>query len=168
MKKILALVLALVLTLGCTAALADTYGMGIVSSIASSKDATAEKDGAGQVDSTVCAVVVGADGKIVSCLFDVASTKVTFSTAGLITADKSAEIKTKQELGDAYNMKIASKIGTEWYQQAAALAEYCEGKTLTEVLTGVNGGEDLKTSVTMGVGDFMAALEKAYTQATAK
>ena len=168
MKKFFALFLALVMTLSCTVALADTYGLGIVSSISSSKDATAEKDGAGQVDSTVCAVVVGEDGKILSCLFDMASTKVTFSAAGLITANKEAEIKTKNELGDAYNMKVASKIGMEWYQQAAALGEYCVGKTLEEVITGVNGGEDLKTSVTMGTSDFIKALEKAYAQATAK
>ncbi len=37
MKKIVALVLALVMVLGCTAALADTYGLGISSSIGSSK-----------------------------------------------------------------------------------------------------------------------------------
>lgn len=39
MKKIVALVMALVMVLGCTAALADTYGLGISSSIGSSKDA---------------------------------------------------------------------------------------------------------------------------------
>ena len=62
MKKIVALVLALVMVLGCTAALADTYGLGISSSIGSSKDAADGKDGNAQVDSTVCALAVDADG----------------------------------------------------------------------------------------------------------
>ncbi|MBQ8536557.1 MAG: hypothetical protein IJ461_04045 [Clostridia bacterium] len=175
MKKLIALVLALVLTLGCTAALAAGYGLGIATGIDSSTDATAEKDGNAQVDSTVCALVVDDEGKIVSCLFDVAQTKVSYSAAGLITADKTAEILSKQEKKEAYNMKPASPIGKEWYEQANALAEYCVGKTLTEVLanvtvdeTGHCNAEDLKTSVTMSTGDFMVALEKAYTQATAK
>ena len=175
MKKIIALVLALVLTLGTTAALAAGYGLGVSTSIGSSKDATAEKDGTAQVDSTICAVVVDDEGKIVSCLFDCAQTKISYSAAGLITADKTAEIKTKHELKEAYNMKPASPIGKEWNEQATALAEYCIGKTLAEVLanvtsdeTGHCNAEDLKASVTMSVGAFLTALEKAYTQATAK
>lgn len=175
MKKLIALVLALVLTLGTTAALAAGYGLGISTSINSSKDATAEKDGTAQVDSTICALVVGDDGKIVSCLFDCAQTKIAYSAEGKITADKTAEIKTKHELGDAYNMKPASPIGKEWNEQALALAEYCVGKTLEEIKTNVTSdetghcnAEDLKTSCTMAVGAFLTALEKAYTQATAK
>ena len=92
MKKIIALVLALVLTLGTTAALAAGYGLGVSTSIGSSKDATAEKDGTAQVDSTICAVVVDDEGKIVSCLFDCAQTKIAYSAEGKITADKTAEI----------------------------------------------------------------------------
>ena len=122
MKKIVALVLALVMVLGCTAALADTYGLGISSSIGSSKDAADGQDGKAQVDSTVCALAVDADGKIVSCLFDVAQTKIGFSAAGAITADKTAEVKSKQELGDDYGMRGASAIGKEWNEQADALA----------------------------------------------
>ena len=175
MKKLIALVLALVLTLGSTAALAAGYGLGVSTSISSSKDATAEKDGTAQADTTVCALVVDDEGKIVSCLFDVAQTKIAFSAAGVVTADKAAELKTKHELGDAYNMRPASPIGKEWNEQATALAEYCIGKTLAEVLanvtsdeTGHCNAEDLKASVTMSVGAFLTALEKAYTQATAK
>ena len=49
--------------------------MAIVSSMESSKDA-GEKDGNAQVDSTVAAVVVDADGKIVKCVLDVAQNKM--------------------------------------------------------------------------------------------
>ena len=107
MKKIVALVMALVMVLGCTAALADTYGLGISSSIGSSKDAADGQDGKAQVDSTVCALAVDADGKIVSCLFDVAQTKIGFSAAGAITADKTAEVKSKQELACGAPLPLA-------------------------------------------------------------
>ena len=175
MKKIVALVLALVMVLGCTAALADTYGLGISSSIGSSKDAADGKDGKAQVDSTVCALAVDADGKIVSCLFDIAQTKIGFSAAGAITADKTAEVKSKQELGDEYGMRGASAIGKEWNEQADALAAYCVGKTYEEVVAGVAADEkgyptsaDVVSGCTMNINAFLKALEKAYTMATAK
>ena len=175
MKKLVAMVLALVMVLGCTAAMADGYGLGIYSSIGSSKSAADGKDGNAQVDSTVCALVVDDEGKIVSCLFDIAQTNVGFSAAGEITADMSADVLSKQELGDAYGMKVASPIGKEWCEQADALAAYCVGKTYDEVVAGLAMDEtghatdaDLLTGCTMTVSGFVKALEKAYTQATAK
>ena len=62
--------------------------------------------------------------------------------------------------------------GGEWYEQAAALEEYMIGKTVTEVLemptverdashTAVPDVEELKSSVTITVGDYLEALEKA-------
>ena len=175
MKKILALVLALSMVLCSVAALAEGYGLGVQTSIASSKPASAEKDGTAQVDSTICALVVDDEGKIVSCLFDVAQTKVAFNAAGEITADMTAVIKSKQEKGDEYNMRPASPISKEWYEQANALAAFCVGKTLEEAVAGIAvdekgypTGADVVTSCTMKVGDFVKALEKAYAMATAK
>ena len=60
----------------------------------------------------------------------------------------------------------------EWYQQAAALEEYCIGKTAAEVAGmplgenshGYNTApavEELKTTCTISVTDFLAALAKA-------
>ena len=127
------------------------------------------------MDSTICALVVDDEGTIVSCLFDVAQTKVAFNAAGEITEDMTAEIKSKQEKGDEYNMRPASPIGKEWFEQANALATFCVGKTLEEAVAGIAIGEDGKptgadvvTSCTMKVGDFVKALEKAYAMATAK
>lgn len=94
---------------------------------------------------------------------------------GEITADMSADVLSKQELGDAYGMKPASGIGKEWFEQADALAAYCVGKTYDEVVAGLAMDEaghatdaDLLTGCTMKVGGFVKALEKAYAQATAK
>lgn len=174
MKKLLSLALVAVMLLSLSAvALADTYGLGVATSIGSSKPATAEKDGAAQVDSAICALVLDDEGKIKSVKFDVAQTKVAINVKGEITADMSAEIKSKVEKGDDYGMRKASKLEKgEWYEQAAALEAYCIGKTVEEVVTmktyqkddhhtAVPDMEDLKTTVTIDVGAFLKALQKA-------
>lgn len=178
MKKVLSLVLAAMMLLSLSAvALADTYGLGISTSIGSSKAATAEKNGTAQVDSTICFVVLGEDGKIKAVKFDVAQTKVAINAKGEITADLAAEIKSKVELGADYGMQKASKLEKgEWFQQAAAFEEYCVGKTPEEVLgmktkvkddhhQNVPDVEDVKTTVTMDVGAFLKALDKAVKNA---
>ena len=175
MKKLLVLTLALVLSITMIAgAMADTLGLGVVTGIGSSKAATAEKDGVGQVDTAICTVMVDDNGVITAILFDVAQTKVGFNAKGEITADLAAEIQSKREKMDAYGMRKASPIGKEWYEQADALSAFCVGKTLEQVLAGVSEdknsavAEDLKAGATMHLVDLIEALEKAYAQATAK
>ena len=174
MKKILALVLALVLTLGCTAALAEGYGLGVQTALSSSASATDEKNGTAEADVTICALVVDDEGKIVSCIFDVVQATVGFDAAGQITSDLSNEVRTKQEKGPDYGMLKASAIGKEWYEQADALAAYCVGKTLEEAVAGIaveNGhatGADVVSGCTIAVSDLVKALEKAYAAATAE
>ena len=180
MKKTVSLLMAVLLCLVfASAALADTFGLGIVTGIGSSKDATVvdgtAKDGVAQVDSCICAVILGDDGVIKAISFDVAQTKVTFSGAGVITADKTAEVMSKVELGDKYNMARVATAG-EWYQQAAAFEAYCIGKTVEEMLatpvyardanhTTVADVADLKTTCTIDIGEFLEALEKAAANA---
>jgi hypothetical protein len=175
MKKLLVLALVLVLSTSVIAgAMADTLGLGVVTGIGSSKAATADKDGAGQVDTAICTVMVDDKGVITAVLFDVAQTKVSFNAKGEITADLAGEFPSKYEKKDAYNMKAASPIGKEWYEQADALVAFCTGKTLEQVLAGVSEdknsavAEDLKAGATIHLADLIIALEKAYTQATAK
>lgn len=147
-------------------------GLAVVSSIASSKDA-GEADGVGQIDSTIVAVTVDGDGKIVNCIIDAAQTKINFSAAGKITTALNSEVKTKNELGDDYNMKKNSGIGKEWYEQAAALAQYVKGKTIEEVKgisvndKGAPADEDLAASVTVSIGGYVSAIEKAVANAAA-
>ncbi|MCI6588557.1 MAG: hypothetical protein MSD70_06675, partial [Clostridiales bacterium] len=75
--------------------------------------------------------------------------------------------QTKNELGAGYGMAVASPIGKDWFEQADALATWCIGKTVEEVLgmqtleSGAPDEADLKTGCTIGVGDFLKALEKA-------
>lgn len=172
MKKLFALLLVLALSLTVlSGAMADTLGLGIVTSVSSSKAATADADGVGQVDSSICTVMVDANGVITSVVFDVAQTMVNFNAKGEITTDLTAAIQSKLEKGDAYGMKGASPIGKEWFEQAAALQAYCTGKTLEQVLAGVSEdhnsavAEDLKAGATIHLAGLINALVKAYSQA---
>lgn len=140
-------------------------GLGIKTSIGKSKDLT---DGAatGQVDSVIVAAGFDKDGKIVSVTIDTAQDKVGFDAEMKLTSDTAVEGKSKLELGDAYGMKGASGIKKEWFEQAKSLAEYMVGKKVADV-TGmelaenVPTAEDLKSSVTIKVNGYLAALEKA-------
>lgn len=140
-------------------------GMAIVSSTSVS-DADADADGKAQVDSTAAAVLVGEDGKIISCKLDVAQNKVAVKADG--SFDTTATFKSKQELKEDYNMKGASGIGKEWYEQANAFAEYVVGMTAEEVRAIEVGGDhngptdaDIAASCTMNVTDFIEAIAQA-------
>jgi hypothetical protein len=68
-------------------------------------------------------------------------------------------------------MLSASKIGKEWNEQANAFAAYVIGKTVDEV-NGIAVGDDglatdadLKSSVTVHITDFIAAVNKAVSNA---
>lgn len=178
MRKLLTLILSVVLVIGMItgcgkkdekAGSAKT-GLGVVTSIADSKDA-GEEDGLAQMYSTIAAVIVDEDGVIQNCVIDAAQTKVNFSATGELTTDLATEFSTKQEIGEGYGMKKASLIGKEWNEQADAFAEYVVGKTLDEVKgialneEGVPSETDLTSSVTVHVGDFISAIEKAVTNA---
>ena len=170
MKKLLSLSLALVLVLSVMSfAAADSHavkhGLGMVTSIGSVADATAEKAGAAQVNTTVCSVLLDAAGKIVSVIWDVQQSKIQFSVEGK-PVDLPAELLTKLEKGEAYGMRKASAIGKEWFEQIDAFAAYCVGKTVEEVLAtptadDAPAAEELKASVTVSIGDYLASLKKA-------
>ncbi len=195
MKKILALVLALAMVAtfaacGNNDASSDAdnaataeykLGMGIVVSLDSSKDKTEDKDATAQADATVATVVMDKDGKIVAADLDCAQTKVTVKDGKIVDKDK-VDVRTKKEKKDEYNMLKYSAEGTciaEWYEQAAAFAKYCVGKTASEVANIAtadtrNDGymrptdADLAAGCTMDVTDFIAAFKAACEDAQAK
>jgi len=145
-------------------------GFAVISSTAKSTDA-GEKEGLGQVDSTVVAVTVNKDGKIVKCVIDGIQTKINFSAAGKITTDLKTEVKSKTELGTAYGMGKVSSIGKEWSEQAKALSDYIAGKTVSEIKgiavneKGAPSDKELASSVTISIGGYIAAIEKAAASA---
>lgn len=141
----------------------DTLYLTSTTSAASSKDA-GEADGVAQNYATIAALTMNGD-TITSCYIDAVQANVNFDTKGQITSDLSAPVLTKNQLGDGYGMKVASSIGKEWYEQAAAFSAYVTGKTPADVAAiavseGKPADADLTASVTLGIGDFQALIAK--------
>jgi hypothetical protein len=140
-------------------------GLAIVTSIADSVD------GEAKYDVTVAAVNVDENGVIVNCYIDSIGASVKFGTDGVITSDVAAAVLTKNELGDNYGMKAYGGATYEWYEQAAALANFAIGKTVEELKAGaVNesgkaADADLATTATIYLGGYVAAIEKAVANA---
>ena len=116
-------------------------------------------------------------GKIVNARLDVVQIPLTVTgegeaaVAGINTA-KNPELLSKVELGLDYNMKGASFIKKEVYEQIESFADFVVGKTIDDVVAAtVNPGhskdgtpvaEGLEGQVTISVDDFEAALKDAY------
>ena len=150
----------------------DTLYLHSVSAMSdSSKAASAEGDGLAQCDTTAGAYTVAADGTITDIELDCVQTKININASGEITNDQEATaVKTKMELKDDYNMRPASPIGAEWFEQCDFFEDYCIGKTIAEVAaTEVNPDNghvaesetDLVAGCTMNINDFVAMLNKA-------
>ena len=146
----------------------DKLGLGVITTIAKSKDATADAEGLAQAYSTYTVATFDADGKVTSSIIDASQANVKFDATGKITSDLSVAPITKNELGEDYGMKKASAIGKEWYEQADAFADYVVGKTVEEIKgiavdeSGHATEEDLVSSVTVGIVDLKTIFEKAY------
>ena len=146
-------------------------GLAVVANAKDSVGATAETDGEAKYDVTIVAVLVDDNGVIRDCIIDSIGTSVKFNAAGAITSDLSAEILTKNELGDNYGMKAYGGAKYEWYEQAAALADFAVGKTVDELKNGAVGADgkavdvDLASTATIYLGGYVAAIEKAVANA---
>jgi len=142
-------------------------GLAIMTSVAKSENA-AHAD----YDVTLAAVTVDDKGVILSCALDSIGTKVTFDANGAVTSDLSAEILSKNELGENYGMKAYAGSKYEWNEQAAAVAQFAVGKTVEEFRSGaVNEagkapeGTDLATTATIYIGGYVSAIEAAVNNA---
>ena len=139
-----------------------TLGMGV------SLNTDSSKSGNAQVDATVAAVVLDAEGKIVSCRLDCAQSKMDISEG---TVDTAAEFKTKMELGDDYGMVAYGNAIAEWDAQSQAFSQYVVGKTAAEVAAiettkndhgySVAADETLLASCTIQITGMMAVIAQA-------
>ena len=124
-----------------------------------------------EYDVTVVAVTVDDKGVIVDCIIDSVGAKAAINENGEITTDLAAQILTKNELGDNYGMKAYGKAKYEWYEQAAALANYAKGKTVEQLRSGaVNesgkaADADLASTATIYLGGYVDCIEKAVANA---
>lgn len=178
MKKIVSVVLTVLLLatavtlIGCKPAQSTVQlGLGSVSSIADSKDATDAATPSAQTETTVVAVALDKDGKILAVSINTVQPKVNFDSNLKLTSDTSVAVESKKELGPRYDMKKASAIGKEWDEQITAFEEWMVGKTVAEVKglkvkeqgghTHVPDDPELTSSVTITVKSYIEALEKA-------
>ena len=97
--------------------------------------------------------------KVVASLVDVYQVKLDTTQPAL----KDANPLSKRDLHDAYNMKPDSPIGKEWWEQAAALETYTEGKSEFD-----ETAEDLTAGCTMTTGDLFAVVTEAKTNTKGK
>lgn len=148
-------------------------GLAILTNISGSAPATSDANGKADYDVTVVAVTVDENGVIQSCIIDSLGATAEFDAAGVPAAPGTTEVKTKNELGFDYGMVAykASGIGKEWFEQAAALADFAVGKTVEEVKSGIAGGYasdvDLATKATIYIGGYVSGIEAAVANAKA-
>ena len=140
-------------------------GLAVITSVAKSESAKLA-----DYDVTLVAVTVDDKGVIEQCIIDSIGTKIEFDGTGALTKVPEA-IATKNELGDSYGMVSFGGAKYEWYQQAAALAKYAQGKTVDQLKNGAitNGyateGTDLAASATIYLGGYVSAIEVAVANA---
>jgi hypothetical protein len=146
-------------------------GLAIVTTVRDSVSASADAEGEAKYDVTIAAVNVDENGVITACYLDSIGASVKFGADGIITSDVAAAVLTKNELGDSYGMKAYGGAAYEWYEQAAALANYAVGKTVEELRSGaVNeagkaADADLASTATIYLGGYVAAIEAAVANA---
>ena len=169
MKKIISAALVALLLVSLSACAFAATGLGSYTKTTSTP-ATADAAASVSVNTTICAVTLDAEGKIVEIDFDVIQPKSNWETAVV-------ETQTKLELKEGYNMKRVSAIGLEYYEQIANLEAWCVGKTVEEVLTmpimdrgdgshtHVPTDVDLAAGCSISLGDHFKALEKAAADA---
>ena len=124
-----------------------------------------------QADIHVAAVTVDANGKIVSCKIDAIQVAGKVDGTGKLVTDVATKFQTKKELKEGYNMKGASPIGKEWYEQADAFEKWCVGKTLDDIKNmGLSDGKPtdstLLTGCTIKVNCIQQAVVRAIEGAT--
>jgi hypothetical protein len=174
-RKVLALIAAVLLiamvVTACNTGSGSTgsvkLGLGTVNRINKSKDA-GDADGNAQTDAVIAAVTIDSEGKIVAVNIDTVQSKIAFTKDGKVATDPATLVKTKKELGDDYGMKAQSSLPKEWYEQIEALEKYLVGKKLADIegMKLTDGkADDLKTSVTITISDYLEAVKKAIANA---
>ncbi|MBQ7283496.1 MAG: hypothetical protein IJW74_01380 [Oscillospiraceae bacterium] len=150
-------------------------GLGtVISASVTEEDKENEKGASAQINTNMMAVALDENGVIVAAILDVAQQKAAFDLEGKAAGE--VDLRTKVEKQGDYGMIGASAIGKEYFEQAKALTDWMTGKTVDEVLamptyerdanhTACPDVEDLKSSVTITVGDYLKALEEAAANA---
>ena len=151
---------------------AHKLGLGVVTSIGSSRDAGGDVTARAQADVVMAAVLFDAAGRVVSVSIDNGQSRVEFDDDMQVASDTSVPGKTKVELGDDYGMIRASAIEKEWYEQMEAFEAWMIGQTVDEIKNlpvkvvdanqNVPDVPELTSLVTITVESYIEAVENAY------
>jgi len=149
MKKLLALTAALALCLSAVACGSSTdnnsnsdtidsasyrVGVGSYTTTEDSSPSVEGENGKGVVSTTYATVIFDNNDIIRKVYIDEVQSKIYFDVNGqLVNRDAYTDIRSKRELGDEYNMKPASDIGKEWYEQINSLESWLVGKNIREI-----------------------------------
>ena len=140
------------------AAKGDRVSLGIEAVNATSDvTATDDKDVNAEIDVSMVAVTLDADGRVTSAVADMAEPALTvMSDGGIVAPDM---VETKLEQGDRYGMRGASSIDKEWYEHSEGFCSYLKGKTRTEVAHIPSDGSDadLMALCTISIEDLQKA-----------
>ena len=132
------------------------------------ENASAEKAGSIQFNTTIAGVVLDENDQVIYVSIDTAQNKGFFHQDGQVEENES--IASKKLLKEDYDMKKASAIQKEWYEQIAWLEEWMIGKNMDEIKNlsldemGYPADSDVKSGCTMNVKDYLKAVEKAVSK----
>jgi len=137
----------------------------------SCKDATEEKDGQNQLETTVLAVAVDGNDKVVAAASDCVQVKFSFDATGASTYDLTGLVLSKKQQGSSYGMSAygtdlnGDGVVKEWDVQASTFEDVCRGVKISEFdsLLGENGygNAELQTAgCTMAIDGFVKAAGK--------
>lgn len=145
MKKVFSIVLSALLLIGLSGCFSNNndnsmselgykVGMASYTTTGKSSGAVDDKNGKSVVSTTYVTAVFDKAGVIKKVYIDKVEAKMYFDAKGQLAESSQSEVLSKRDLGDAYNMKSASPIGKEWYEQIDALEKYLEGKNVMDFI----------------------------------
>ena len=143
---------------GLGAAKGDRVSLGVEAVNASSDvTATDDRDVNAEIDISLVALTLDAEGRVTSAVADMAEPALTVASDGGITAPD--KVETKLEQGDRYGMRGASSLNKEWYEHSEGFCGYLKGKTRAEVAAIPADGSDadLMALCTISVPDLQKA-----------
>lgn len=111
------------------------------------------------------ASVTGSNGDVTTATVKVDGDKIT--SVSIDTKQKDSD-KTKKELKEQYNMKKASPIKKEWYEQVLTLENYIKENGVDAIKLNNEGkatNEDLVTGCTISISDMVDAVKEAQKNA---
>lgn len=113
-----------------------------VEAVNGSSDVTAtdDRDVNAEIDISLVALTLDAEGRVTSAVADMAEPALTVAADGGITAPD--KVETKLEQGDRYGMRGASSLNKEWYEHSEGFCGYLKGKTRAEVAAIPADGSD--------------------------